>query len=54
MDVSQLARDLDQKDANLKTAAELGKALLEENSELKEQLEEIVKKYSKKLEVSSI
>ncbi|KAL1502562.1 hypothetical protein ABEB36_007687 [Hypothenemus hampei] len=41
---------LQQKDNDLQLAAELGKALLEENEKLKKQQEEIVEEYSKKLE----
>lgn len=43
---------LQQKDNDLVLAAELGKALLEKNEELKKQLDSVVEEYSKKLEVS--
>jgi len=45
---------LQQKENDLQLAAELGKALLEDNEKLKKQLEETVEEYSKKLEVSSV
>lgn len=43
---------LQQKDNDLMLAAELGKALLEKNEELKKQQEATVDEYTKKLEVS--
>lgn len=43
---------LQQKDNDLVLAAELGKALLEKNEELKKQQETLIEEYSKKLEVS--
>lgn len=43
---------LQQKENDLQLAAELGKALLEENEKLKKQHEATVEEYSKKLEVS--
>lgn len=43
---------LQQKENDLVLAAELGKALLEKNEELKRQQEALVEEYSKKLEVS--
>lgn len=44
---------LHQKEADLLLAAELGKALLEKNEELKKQQEKLIDDYSVKLEVSS-
>ncbi|XP_071109162.1 protein Spindly-A-like [Haliotis cracherodii] len=49
-DVSILKEELAQKDGNLMKAVEIGKALLEENSQLKEQIEDVAKNYSKKVE----
>lgn len=43
---------LQQKESDLLLAAELGKALLEKNEELKKEQERITEEYSKKLEVS--
>lgn len=43
---------LQQKENDLQLAAELGKALLEKNEELKRQNDALVEEYSKKLEVS--
>lgn len=43
---------LQQKENDLLLAAELGKALLEKNEELKKQHEAVVEEYAKKLEVS--
>lgn len=43
---------LQQKENDLLLAAELGKALLEKNEELKKQHEAVIDDYSKKLEVS--
>lgn len=43
---------LQQKENDLVLAAELGKALLEKNEELKKQQEALIEEYSKKLEVS--
>lgn len=43
---------LQQKESDLLLAAELGKALLEKNEELKKEQERVVEEYSKKLEVS--
>nr|CAH7723525.1 unnamed protein product [Callosobruchus chinensis] len=56
VDASQVApqdlwTQLQQKENDLVLAAELGKALLEKNDELKKQQEQIVEEYSKKLEV---
>lgn len=45
-------RQLQQKEADLLLAAELGKALLDKNEELKKDQERIAEEYSKKLEVS--
>lgn len=45
---------LQQKENDLVLAAELGKALLEKNEELKKQQDAIVDEYSKKLEVSQL
>lgn len=42
---------LRQKENDLQLAAELGKALLEKNEELKKQYDTVVEEYSKKLEV---
>lgn len=44
---------LQQKENDLVLAAELGKALLEKNEELKKQQDAIIDEYSKKLEVSA-
>lgn len=44
---------LQQKENDLVLAAELGKALLEKNEELKKQQDTIVEEYNKKLEVRS-
>lgn len=43
---------LQQKENDLQLAAELGKALLEKNEELKKQHDAAVEEYSRKLEVS--
>lgn len=43
---------LQQKESDLLLAAELGKALLEKNEELKKEQERVTEEYSKKLEVS--
>ncbi|KAL4702482.1 hypothetical protein ACJJTC_004977 [Scirpophaga incertulas] len=43
---------LQQKESDLLLAAELGKALLEKNEELKKEQERVVDEYSKKLEVN--
>lgn len=45
---------LQQKENDLVLAAELGKALLEKNEELKKQQEALIEEYSKKLEVSGV
>lgn len=42
---------LHQKEADLQLAAELGKALLEKNEELKRQQDAIIEEYNRKLEV---
>lgn len=44
---------LQQKEADLLLAAELGKALLEKNEELKKQQEKMIEEFSVKIEVSS-
>lgn len=44
---------LQQKESDLLLAAELGKALLEKNEELKKEQERLAEDYSKKLEVSN-
>lgn len=43
---------LQQKESDLLLAAELGKALLEKNEELKKEQERVTEEYAKKLEVS--
>ncbi|XP_067658792.1 protein Spindly-A-like [Haliotis asinina] len=50
-DVSLLKEELSQKDDNLMKAVEIGKALLEENSQLKEKIEDVAKSYAQKVEV---
>lgn len=45
---------LQQKESDLLLAAELGKALLEKNEELKKEQERLAEEYSKKLEVSFV
>lgn len=50
---ADLWTQLQQKEADLVLAAELGKALLEKNEELVKQQEKIVEEYSNKLEVRS-
>lgn len=49
---ADLYTQLQQKEADLLLAAELGKALLEKNEELVKQQEKIIEEYSAKLEVS--
>lgn len=44
-------KQLQQKESDLLLAAELGKALLEKNEELKKEQEKVTEEYSKKLEV---
>lgn len=51
---ADLWTQLQQKEADLVLAAELGKALLEKNEELVKQQEKIIEEYSKKLEVRPI
>lgn len=51
---ADLWTQLQQKEADLLLAAELGKALLEKNEELVKQQEKIIEEYSAKLEVSRI
>ncbi|KAG6457863.1 hypothetical protein O3G_MSEX010538 [Manduca sexta] len=45
---------LQQKESDLLLAAELGKALLEKNEELKKEQDKLTEEYSKKLEVSAL
>lgn len=45
---------LQQKESDLLLAAELGKALLDKNEELKKEQEKLTEEYSKKLEVSAV
>lgn len=45
---------LQQKESDLLLAAELGKALLDKNEELKKEQERLMEEYSKKLEVSQL
>lgn len=45
---------LQQKESDLLLAAELGKALLEKNEELKKEQERVTEEYSKKVEVSFV
>lgn len=45
---------LQQKESDLLLAAELGKALLEKNEELKKEQERVTEEFSKKLEVSDL
>lgn len=55
MDTSQepdLWAQLQQKESDLLLAAELGKALLDKNEELKKEQERVTEEYSKKVEVS--
>lgn len=58
IDTSSVPEDvwaqLQQKDNDLVLAAELGKALLEKNEELKKQQEAREEEFSKKLEVSGL
>ncbi|XP_046564604.1 protein Spindly-B-like isoform X2 [Haliotis rubra] len=49
-DVSVLKEELAQKDDNLMRAVEVGKALLEENSQLKDKIEDLAKSYAQKVE----
>ena len=53
-DENDLAAILDQKDKDLRLAAELGKALLEQNAELERRIEQTAEEYNKKLEVSKV
>lgn len=45
---------LQQKESDLLLAAELGKALLEKNEELKKQQDKLIEEYSNKLEVNIV
>jgi hypothetical protein len=45
---------LEQKDRDLMLAAELGKALLEKNSDLEKKLEQTVEEYNQHIEVQSL
>ncbi len=49
--VSQLEMELQEKDQDLVTAAQLGNKLLGSNQELQNRLEELTKEYSDKIEV---
>ena len=51
MDETNFAAVLEQKDKDLRLAAELGKALLEQNAELERRLEQSAEEYNQKLEV---
>ena len=52
VDENDFAAILDQKDKDLRLAAELGKALLEQNGELERRIEQTTEEYNQKLEVS--
>lgn len=45
---------LEQKDRDLMLAAELGKALLEKNSDLEKKLEQTVEEYNQNIEVQNL
>ncbi len=49
--VSELETELQEKDQDLFTAAQLGNKLLDSNQELETRLEELAKEYSEKIEV---
>ena len=49
--VAQLEAELEDKQNDLYTAAELGKKLLDANQELQNQLEQNAKEYTEKIEV---
>ena len=51
IDENNIAEILEQKDKDLRLAAELGKALLEQNAELERRLEQSSEEYNQKLEV---
>lgn len=50
--VSQLETELEEREQDLVTAAQLGNKLLDSNHELETRLEELTKEYSEKIEVS--
>ena len=52
--VAQLVSELKEKEKDVHTAAELGKKLLESNQELQSQLDENIKEYSERIEVSPL
>ena len=52
IDEDNFAAILEQKDKDLRLAAELGKALLEQNAELQRRFEQSAEEYNQKLEVS--
>ncbi|KAK6176280.1 hypothetical protein SNE40_014592 [Patella caerulea] len=49
-EIRDLKERLEEQDGNCRQAAEIGKALLEENIQLKSNMDDIVKQYSKKVE----
>lgn len=51
IDEDNIAAILEQKDKDLRLAAELGKALLEQNAELERRIEQTTEEYNQKLEV---
>lgn len=51
-EMQALRSQLEQKDKDLMLAAELGKALLEKNSDLEKKLEQSTEDYSQRIEVS--
>lgn len=51
MQVTQLETELEDKQNDLYTAAELGKKLLSANQELQSQLEETAREYTERIEV---
>ena len=54
VDENDFAAILDQKDKDLRLAAELGKALLEQNAELERRIEQTTEEYTQKLEVGEL
>ena len=52
-DVDTLRAKLDEKDTLLQTAAQYGKDLLDHNRELAQTVDEITRKYTRQIEVSS-
>ena len=52
IDEDNFAAILEQKDKDLRLAAELGKALLEQNAELQRRFEQSAEEYNQKLEVN--